>query len=419
MHEGVGTTIFQSQVAVHALEMAKYGFRIEVWTFETSPKHLAVSRRNLEKLDALGVVPVRLLKGVYVFLPFSDLINALILLFHLRLERAQFDLVHARTDYSASVYSYIARFARIPLIWDCRGDSYAETEQALANRSRIPSFVRNLILRAVERQERRAGAVCEAANFVSHRLRARKKRSLSGQPTFVIPCAVSSRYFFFDSGLRGEVRAALGYSHDDVVLVYSGAMSQYQSFHSYVQLLQRLAANGDTRLRLLVVTPDIERAAACLASRLPSHLYELRTATYGEMNGYLNAADFGMLLREKSPINDVASPTKFGEYCLAGLPVILDGNVEQTVEIAAVLGNGTSCVQLEEGARLQVVDEETRKAIAQRAMKFFARECLNTDYQQMYSAVAERIACESPNNRTAKGSATGAVTAAKTSKPSH
>lgn len=383
MHEGVGSTIFQSQVAVHALAMRQLGYAVDVWTFETTRRHLPTSRRNLARVAALGPLPVRLLRGVHVFLPGSDALNALLLAWYLWRSGRRYDVVHARTDYSASVYAFVRRLFGAPLVWDCRGDAYPETAQALDGRRRVPSAVRRVILGDVARHERRAGAACTVANFVSRRLRERKSRSLRGQPTFVIPCAVSSRFFRFDPGLRRARRAELGIGADDVVLVYSGALSTYQGFEAYAGLVSDMRRALGARLRFLVVTPDAEQARALLAERLPADAFMVHAAAYQETNGFLNAADLGALLREASPINDVASPTKFGEYCLAGLPVVIDGNVEQTVALSAAIGNGVSLADAKAG-RVEVADDAARAAMATRAVSHFAREVLDMEYARLY-----------------------------------
>lgn len=385
MHEGVGSTIFHSQVAVHALEMKRLGVDVEIWTYETARKSREQSRRNLEALANLGDVRVRLRSGAYVFLPGSAIVNAAVLWRDLRRARGRFDVIHARTDYSASVYSYLSRVVGVPMVWDCRGDAYPETVEALERR-RLPAPARRLILRAVARQERRAGAACAAANFVSRLLSTRKARSLRGQPAFVIPCPVSSKHFYFDAALRAQRRHALGLAQDTLVLVYVGGMTSHQGFESYVELVARIIEAGTTAVCLLVVTPDAEQAESQLSARLPSHAYRVCTADYAEVNGYLNAADVGMLLREANAINDVASPTKFGEYCLAGLPVILDGHVQQAAEVAATLGNGESYDAVMGGKRLEPRADDARAAIAVGARAIFARDVLNAEYVRLYDA---------------------------------
>tara|TARA_B100000925_G_C21839247_1_gene400716 strand:- start:173 stop:562 length:390 start_codon:yes stop_codon:yes gene_type:complete len=46
-----------------------------------------------------------------------------------------------------------------------------------------------------------------------------------------------------------------------------------------------------------------------------------------EVNDYLNAADYALMIRKKDLTNKTASPTKFSEYCLAGLNVITNSSV--------------------------------------------------------------------------------------------
>ena len=53
---------------------------------------------------------------------------------------------------------------------------------------------------------------------------------------------------------------------------------------------------------------------------------------YNEMQYYLSAADIGFIWREKSVINEIASPVKFSEFLCCGLPVIANRNVTMISE---------------------------------------------------------------------------------------
>jgi hypothetical protein len=330
---------------------------------------------------------IRLMRGLYVFLPFSDFINSQILRLHLRGRRSYFDLIHARTDYSASVYSYIAGLVRIPMVWDCRGDSFHEIEYSLSKRPRLPALLRRSILKAVVERERRAAHACKAANFVSKLLFERKSRSLHGKRSFVIPCAVSGSYFYFSSELRVEYRKRLNLDVDAVVLVYSGGMSTYQGFAKYIDLFAQMLKTRDPRLHLLIVSPDEAKAREVIADKLPQDVYTVRSARYEEVNGYLNAADYGALLRDNNKINDVSSPTKFGEYCLTGLRVILDGNVQQAFGISQAIENYESYGDVLRGKQLRKVQDHERSAIASRSQHFFSRTYLNRFYDELYRGV--------------------------------
>ena len=46
-----------------------------------------------------------------------------------------------------------------------------------------------------------------------------------------------------------------------------------------------------------------------------------------EVTEILAACDYGILIRENTVTNQVASPTKFAEYLASGLPVIISANL--------------------------------------------------------------------------------------------
>ena len=50
--------------------------------------------------------------------------------------------------------------------------------------------------------------------------------------------------------------------------------------------------------------------------------YLLRNVSFGEINSYLNAADFGISLRHKDIMNETTPSAKILEYLGSGLPVI-------------------------------------------------------------------------------------------------
>jgi glycosyltransferase involved in cell wall biosynthesis len=79
--------------------------------------------------------------------------------------------------------------------------------------------------------------------------------------------------------------------------------------------------------------------------------------------------DIGLLLREVSIINKVASPTKFPEYLASGVPVVVSRDVGNTTEVVEKTGLGV------------VVDVE---AIEEQVEKV-------TDYIMSYRSNAEEI----------------------------
>ena len=72
LHEGVGSTIFTSQVLEHALSMDRVGVRFTILTFETFQKARKISEKNLQLIpDKYKSVKVILKLGMNIYLPFS------------------------------------------------------------------------------------------------------------------------------------------------------------------------------------------------------------------------------------------------------------------------------------------------------------------------------------------------------------
>ncbi len=65
----------------------------------------------------------------------------------------------------------------------------------------------------------------------------------------------------------------------------------------------------------------------------------IRSVEHDEVNAYLNAADAAFMLRHRNTTNCVASPTKFAEYCMAGLPVVMSDAVQGAFANATRFGN--------------------------------------------------------------------------------
>ena len=72
----------------------------------------------------------------------------------------------------------------------------------------------------------------------------------------------------------------------------------------------------------------IRRQDHCIAKEFIENLnlkdndYLLLNVPHEEVNGFLNASDLGILLREDHTLNKVASPGKLGEYLSTGLTVL-------------------------------------------------------------------------------------------------
>lgn len=143
-----------------------------------------------------------------------------------------------------------------------------------------------------------------------------------GSQHVVIPCTLNK--VFTDVVISEETvqqaRTKAGLSPTDIVLVYSGSVAGWQSFsllYTFVAPFLRQEANA----RILFLSDRDENIAA-LEKEFPGKII-CRKVKAKEVPEYLLAGDYGLLIRERSITNKVASPVKFAEYLSCGLQVVI------------------------------------------------------------------------------------------------
>lgn len=154
----------------------------------------------------------------------------------------------------------------------------------------------------------------------------------------VIPCCVDL-VAEVDADERERVREALGVTASCRLYVFSGSLNQWQCFDETVRLFSMISER-DEFARLLVLTPELDKASAALAACLPTDRFRVKSVPQKDVTRYLSACDVGFLLREDSIVNQVAFPIKFGEYLSAGLGVIATEGVSVIADILRQEGLG-------------------------------------------------------------------------------
>lgn len=381
---GIGPTIFESQTLVHVQEMRGFGIDMELWVFPLTRSSFADSALRRAELEQKYGFPIRIFQGLHPRWPFADIVNALRLARAMQRSGVRPDFVHARTDYSTLVCGLVRLFCQFELIWDCRGDMVAEIGMAAPAAGMLARVLRFCKTRLAAGHRAAARRLSTKAIFVSELLRDRCLPNSDHRPVEVIPCGASEQTFFFSSSLRRAGRERISVDSDQPVLVYAGSITYYQCFDEVVDLF-RCVMERNARAVFLVVTPNQEEARRALMT-LPEENHRLFSAHMNQVNEYLNAADFGVLLRKRNAVNDVASPIKFAEYCLAGLPVIMTDAVVQATERGRILGNA---IEVELGSaptRLERWSDDRRAALAARAVPVIARSAATTKYLRLYGA---------------------------------
>lgn len=156
----------------------------------------------------------------------------------------------------------------------------------------------------------------------------REKYDYKGRDHVVIPCTLDRKYFNEKSlpseSILAELKNKLGFNEQDIVLVYAGSTAPWQSFELFEKMFAPLLKK-DARIKLLFLSKENSDNKK-MVQQFPGRVL-VKWVEHKEVLGYLSCCDYGILVREQSDTNKVASPTKFAEYLFAGLKVLISENL--------------------------------------------------------------------------------------------
>jgi len=225
-----------------------------------------------------------------------------------------------RNPVSLWCLSLAALRRRTRLILDYRGILSEEyvLQGKIARKGRLHGLLRRLEGWALGRAD---GILC-----VSERLRRRCRgwRPHVAKKVVVVPCCYDPHLARWDDTTVERLRIELGLdSTRDFVLVYAGSLSAWNRPDLILAAYHAVrAAHAGTKLLLLTGSATEARA---IFGREAGVI--VRSVAHADIQHYLALADLGLLLRDRSPVNRVASPVKFAEYLACGVPVLISPGV--------------------------------------------------------------------------------------------
>lgn len=298
-------------------------------------------------------------------------------------------IIHARGHYASFIaVSLKRRYPKLRVIANLRG--VAGPEFAQYSLPGIPAYrldwhlISRALLRRLERWERMIASEADELVCVSNAFKRYldEAYSLPDGRVNVVTTAVNTDLFRFDPEVRRRMRAELGFE-SKTVLAYCGSMYGWEMPRSALDLLSRMLS-GIPDAHLLVITTHPADARTELGRvGVPSKSVTIVSLPHKEVPKALTAADIGLLLREDNIVNNVAAPTKFGEYLACGLPVIVSPGVGDTSEV--VSGRGVGWVLPDAGRHSGSVMERILRSEAGRVASRAYREHCAAVGRELYS----------------------------------
>lgn len=172
--------------------------------------------------------------------------------------------------------------------------------------------------------EEKALQDCDSAICVSKKLleHVAQKYGVLEDKLQIVPCCVPRALVGEHLERRQEMRRRLALE-DKLVVVYAGGTDRYQCIPDACALFAGLARQREDVFWLILSWGDHELFRRCLGEYgVDNRRFRLMSVLQTDVHLHLLACDAGLLLREDHVLNRVASPTKFGEYLAAGVPVI-------------------------------------------------------------------------------------------------
>lgn len=213
----------------------------------------------------------------------------------------------------------------------------------------------------------------------------RERYGYQGEDHVVIPCTLGKDHERMPAADASAWTAAAGIPSDAVLLVYSGSVAGWQSFALLKALLTR-ALHADPRAHVVFLSRRAAEVDA-LAEAFPGRIH-CSWLSPDAVQQVLCAGDHGILVREDTVTNRVASPTKFAEYLAAGLRIIISprlGDFSAQVEaddLGLVFDPGSG------PPVLQKVPPGEKERLQRYARQRFTKQAFEADYAAVRKAMA-------------------------------
>jgi hypothetical protein len=169
-----------------------------------------------------------------------------------------------------------------------------------------------------------------------------------------------------------------------VRLVYSGSTAGWQSFDMLKPLLTRLL-DEQPRVKVLFLSKRDANNSA-LEAAYPGRV-ELQWLDHAQVAEALAGCDFGIMVRERTITNRVASPTKFAEYLSSGLRVVTNAGLGDFSALVAAHDLGLVVAEGRPLPELKQVTRSERVRLRGFALAHFSKQAFGDQYRALLTAM--------------------------------
>ena len=215
----------------------------------------------------------------------------------------------------------------------------------------------------------------------------RERFGYAGDRHVVVPCTLGDDLLppLGSEEERKESNDGVDPNESGIVqVVYSGSAAGWQSFDLLARLADELLLKP--KVSLLFLCPDHPDIRA-LIERYPGRVRRLWLKPEA-VRYQLDHCGAGILVREDTITNRVASPTKFAEYLSAGLPVIISEHLGDFTQLVHDHGAGHVHVEGRPLPELRPLEMEERQRLRALAMERFTKPTYAGHYRTLLASMS-------------------------------
>ena len=260
------------------------------------------------------------------------------------------------------------------VIFDARGAYAAElNEYNVVNDKSVVNKIKEIEKQVLLESDFRLAVSNALVNYW------RKEYKYNSMNHVVIPCTLNSDFIFeFPSEQKiKENKKELGYNENDIVIVYSGTSAGWQSFELVGDLLLGILETN-ANVKLLMLTNNIDKNFKIFKEF--SERIKTLWVKPDEVKKYLLGADYGILFRENTITNRVASPVKFAEYLSGGLNIIISESIGDFSDFVEKNKCGTSQIN---NWKPEILNYSDRIKNHKLAKEYFQKSVYKNEYLKL------------------------------------
>lgn len=186
-----------------------------------------------------------------------------------------------------------------------------------------------------------------------------------------VSCLASDQ-FCFNNQERESLRYKLGIKQGEILLIFlSGGSNDWQNCYQTISIFINKG------YKILNMSKAPIRKPGVINMFVP----------YLEVSSFLSAADVGIIWREKSITNKVASPVKFSEFVCCGLPVITNNSIDMVADFIYKENAGAVLNSIEsiDDDLLHEMLKIDRDKLSYTGRKYFGIDNITKKYFSLYS----------------------------------